>query len=155
MINIIDVPLFALFSLFFINLFDSCNTSRSQHSTSLPSCSETACESGMKGSQFCAPQMISDDTRGKGCVLKLSWVSILHSITLNFDWIYDMHFVYRGKTKHLQQALTNVLHAAIFKYGSQLEVSDGMLCGLGLVSTIWYMVNCSDANNNISQSIII
>ena len=62
--------------------------------------------------------MISDDARGKGCVLKLSWVSILHSITLNFDWVYDMQFVYRGKTKHLWQALTNVLHAAIFKYGS-------------------------------------
>jgi hypothetical protein len=58
---------------------------------------------------------MSDDTRGKGWVLKLSWVSILHSIMLNFDWVYDMHFVYRGKTKHLWQALKYGLHAAIVK----------------------------------------
>ena len=59
--------------------------------------------------------MISDDARGKGWVLKLSWVSIVHSIMLNFDWVYDMHFVYRGKTKHLWQALTNGLHTATVK----------------------------------------
>ena len=53
--------------------------------------------------------------RGKGWFLKLSRVSILHSIMLNFDWVYDKHFVYRGKTKHLWQALTNGLHAAIVK----------------------------------------
>jgi len=53
--------------------------------------------------------------RGKGWFLKLSRVSILHSIMLNFDCVYDKHFVYRGKTKHLWQALTNGLHAAIVK----------------------------------------
>jgi len=46
---------------------------------------------------------------------EFSLVSILHSIMLNFDWVYDMLFVYRGKTKHLWQALTNGLHAAIVK----------------------------------------
>ena len=35
-----------------------------------------------------------------------SLVSILHSIMLNFDWVYDMLFVYRGKTKRLPPDLT-------------------------------------------------
>ena len=57
---------------------------------------------------------------------EISWVSILHSIMLNFDWVYDMLFVYRGKTKHLwTQALTNGSDS------EDMEVRDGLLFGLG------------------------
>jgi len=36
---------------------------------------------------------MAEFTRGRGWVLVLSWVSILHSIMLNIDCVYDMHFV--------------------------------------------------------------
>ena len=123
MIDIIDIPLFALFSLF---LYLGPSEFYSIHVIHLDL-------SILRHFQVVRKQLVkvvwralnfvlrrwfatmAEFFRGKGWFLKLSRVSNLHSIMLNFDWVYDKHFVYRGKTKHLWQAVTNGLHAAIVK----------------------------------------
>ena len=120
MIDIIDIPLFALFSLF---LYLGPSEFYSIHVIHLDL-------SILRHFQVVRKQLVkvvwralnfvlrrwfvtmAEFSRGKGWFLKLS---ILHSIMLNFDLVYDMHFVYRGKTKHLWQALINGLYAAIVK----------------------------------------
>ncbi len=123
MIDIIDIPFFALFSLF---LYLGPSEFYSIHLIHLDL-------SILRHFQVVRKQLVKvvlilcsvDDLRRwqsssevrdgflnyLGCIL--SFLTILHSIMLNFDWVYDKYFVYRGKTKHLWQALTNGLHAAI------------------------------------------
>jgi hypothetical protein len=65
--------------------------------------------------------------RGKVWFLKSSRVSILNSM-LNFDWVYDKHFVYREKD---ETSVASTDQWATRSDSEDLEVRDGLLFGLG------------------------